>query len=206
MRDTDRFQKDTAERLKLLLTQNGYEPDVTSPWRAFAGYRRSIYSPVLDIAVGPLAISGLRYEERYNKMVHTFNQLIDRWVSTFKENWQTYVEDNNYWRVPPDSCSPVGYEDFIGYEANRNARCFIAIEIENETTRKHLMGSIVNAGALGRVGILVAWKDEVLRAAIRMREYFDFLQQAQKRTFNMSGVIVLSKDQFTNCLEVYLKR
>jgi len=206
MRDTDRFQKETANYLELLLKQNGYRPDVTPSWRAFAGYGRRIYSPVLDVAVGPFAIHDLRYEERYNKMVHTFNQLIDSWVSIFKENWQKYVVDNNYWRVPPDSCLPSGYRDFIGDIANRNARCFIAIEIENETTRKHLMGSIVNAGALGRVGILIAWKDEVLRAAIRMREYFDFLQQAQKRTFNMSSVIVLSKDQFTNCLEVYLKR
>ncbi len=68
------------------------------------------------------------------------------------------------------------------------------------------MGSIVNAGALGRVGILIAWTDEVLRAAIRMREYFDFLQQAQKRTFNMSSVIVLGKYQFTDCLKAYLQR
>jgi len=57
------------------------------------------------------------------------------------------------------------------------------------------MGSIINAGALGRVRVLVAWQDKVLRAAIRMREYFEFLQEVRKRTFNMNNVLVLSRDQ-----------
>ena len=205
MRDTDKYQKEIAGYLGSLLRQQGYKPNVKLRWRAFAGHGRSIYSPVLDVAVGPFAIHSSRYEKSYDRMVKSLSQLIDSWAAVFKENWQRYyVVNKNYWRVPPSS--PSGYEDFIGYEANRNARCFIAIEIENETTRKHLMGSIVNAGALGRVGILIAWKDEVLRAAIRMRGYFDFLQQVEKRTFNMSSVIVLGKDQFTNCLDVYLNR
>ena len=66
------------------------------------------------------------------------------------------------------------------------------------------MGSIVNAGALGRIGILVAWQDKVLRAAIRMREYFDYLQKVEKRTFNMSGVIILTSEQFAASLEMQL--
>jgi hypothetical protein len=73
--------------------------------------------------------------------------------------------------------------------------------VENKNSRKHLMGSIINAGALGRVGILVAWQEKVLRAATRMREYFDFLQEAEKRTFNMSDVLVLSRNQLTDSLD-----
>ena len=42
------------------------------------------------------------------------------------------------------------------------------------------------------------------KEAIRMREYFDFLEQVGKRTFNMSDVIVLSKEQFTDCLDKYI--
>ena len=74
--------------------------------------------------------------------------------------------------------------------------------MENETTRKHLMGSIVNAGALGRIGILVAWQAKVLRAALRMREYFDYLQKVGKRTFNMGSVIILTSEQFAASLEM----
>lgn len=62
------------------------------------------------------------------------------------------------------------------------------------------MGSIVNAGALGRVGILVAWQNEKLRAAIRLRQYFAQLQESNKRTFGMSGVLVLTKEQFESSL------
>ena len=205
MINIDRYQKETASHLERIIKKKGYNPEIKTSWRAFAEYGRSMYSPISDIAVGPFAIHDRRYEEKYDEMVNAFAQLIGSWISGFKENWQRYyVTNRRYWRVPPGS--PSVHEDFVGYSANRNARCFITVEIENRTTRKHLMGSIVNAGALGRVGILIAWKDEVLRAAIRMREYFDFLQQAKKRTFNMSSVIVLSKDQFIDCLGEYLKR
>lgn len=206
MRDTTIYQRETAQRLNRILKGYGYEDNATSEWKPFANYGRRIYSPVVDIAVGPFAIDDLRYEERYDEMVRAFSQLIDSWVSIFKQNWQDYIvqHKHNYWRVSPTSHTPSGYQDFIELAANRNARCFIAIEVENTNSKKHLMGSIVNAGALGRIGVLVAWKDEVLRAAIRMREYFDFLQQVGKRTFNMSGVVVLSKKQFTDCLDKYV--
>ena len=64
------------------------------------------------------------------------------------------------------------------------------------------MGSIVNAGALGRIGILIAWQPKVLRAAIRMREYFDFLSRVKKRSFDMGGVIIITKEQFASSLNI----
>lgn len=199
MRETDLFQREIATNLRLILKREGYKPEVRTPWPAFAGLGRRIYSPKVDIAVGPFATGNRRYEDKYDRMVHSFNQLIDEWVNMFRENWQRCIGDQ-YWTVPP--ISPSGYKDFIEYRANRNARCFVAIELENETTRKHLMGSIVNAGALGRVGVLVAWQEKVLRAAIRMREYFDFLQKVEKRTFDMSDVIVITRDQLAASLEI----
>jgi len=197
MREIDLFQREIANKLSVLLDRQGYRPDVRVPWPAFSGHGRQIYSPKVDIAVGPFAIENRRYEYEYDRMVNSFNRLIDTWIDMFRRNWQSYIGDR-YWRVPPGS--PSGYRDFVEHGANRNARCFIAIEVENETTRKHLMGSISNAGALGRVGILAAWQEKVLRAAIRMREYFDFLQEVEKRTFNMSDVIVLTKDQLAASL------
>lgn len=200
MTEIDLFQREIAEKLTVLLVKQGYESEVRVPWSAFSGQRRRIYSPQVDIGIGPFAI-GKRYEDEYDRMVNSFHWLIDTWIDMFHQNWQSVIE-GKYWRVSPHSPSvtPSGYRDFIEHGANRNARCFIAVEVENKNSRKHLMGSIINAGALGRVGILVAWQEEVLRAAIRMREYFDFLQEAKKRTFNMSDVIVLSKNQLTDSL------
>ena len=196
MTEIDLFQREIANRLTVLLVQRDYESEVSVPWAAFGGQGRRIYSPKVDIAVGPFAVER-RYEDEYDRMVSSYHRLIDTWIDMFRQNWQSVI-GSRYWRTPPRSPSEHG--DFIGYSANRNSRCFIAIEVENRNSRKHLMGSIINAGALGRVGILVAWQEEVLRAAIRMREYFDFLQEAEKRTFNMSDVIVLSKNQLTDSL------
>ncbi len=135
MRDTDKYQKEIVSYLERLLKQKGYKPNVKPRWRAFAGHGRSIYSPVLDVAVGPFA-THTRYKKSYDEMVESLSQLIDSWATVFKENWQRYyVVNKNYQRVPPSS--PSGYKDFIGYDANRNARCFIAIEIENKTSSKH---------------------------------------------------------------------
>lgn len=195
MTEVDLFQQEIANKLTVLLVQQGYESKVRVPWTAFSGQGRPIYSPNVDIAVGPFAIEE-RYEDEYERMVNSYRWLIDTWIDMFRQNWQSVIGDRD-WRVSP---IPSGYRDFIGHSANRNARCFIAIEVENKNSRKHLMGSIINAGALGRVGILVAWQEEVLRAAIRMREYFDFLQEAEKRTFNMSDVIVLSRNQLAASL------
>lgn len=196
MTGIDLFQQEIANKLTVLLVQQGYESEVRVPWSAFGGQGRRIYSPKVDIAVGPFAIER-RYEDEYDRMVNSYHRLIDTWIDMFRQNWQSVI-GGRYWRIPPHS--PSEHRDFIEHSANRNSRCFIAIEVENKNSRKHLMGSIINAGALGRVGILVAWQEEVLRAAIRMREYFDFLQEAEKRTFNMSDVIVLSRNQLAASL------
>jgi len=191
------FQREAAERLKSVLSTD----DVIVSWQAFAGEGRRIYQPVVDIAVGPYATGNVQYLREYDVMARNHQQLIDRWVTEFLSNWQAVI-GNHYWALPPRT--PGRYMDFIGQGSNRNARCFIAVEIENETSRKHLMGSIINAGALGRIGILVTWQDKVLRAAIRMRTYFDYLRSAGKRTFNMGNVIIVTNEQLANSLEMQL--
>ena len=49
----------------------------------------------------------------------------------------------------------------INFEFNTNPRCFIAIECEDQNiSPKYLIGSIINASALGKVGIVVAMNEE----------------------------------------------
>lgn len=192
MSDSEASKQRITEKLRIVLDQ----PNVTPDWRPFSGEGRRIYQPVVDIAVGPFAIGDERHVDDYNKMVHTFHQLIDTWAKEFIANWQTVIGDryrDYHWILPPRS--PSSHQDFVGRRANENARCFIAIEIENENSKKHLMGSIVNAGALGRIGLLVAWQEKVLRAAIRMRQYFDYLRSVKKRSFDMGGVMIITREQ-----------
>jgi len=45
------------------------------------------------------------------------------------------------------------FEDIRNF--NENARCLLCTEIEESGTRKHCLGNLVSASALGRIGILV---------------------------------------------------
>lgn len=51
---------------------------------------------------------------------------------------------------------------------NANARCLLAIEIETASTKKHNMGSIVNAAYLGRIGIAIGYSEKALKAFLRI--------------------------------------
>ena len=196
MVEVKEYQQAAATRLKSLIGQD----DIDVGWRAFSGQGRRIYQPIVDVAVGPYAIDDKQYGPQYDVMVEKYKRLIDSWASDFQTNWQSVIGEivDNHWLLPPRT--PASHDDFLGPRANQNARCFIAIEIENETSRKHLMGSIVNAGALGRIGILIAWQPKVLRAALRMREYFNFLQSVKKRSFDMGGVVIVTQEQFAQSL------
>ena len=187
------FQEEMVEKLQLLFNQE----EVVASWRPFVGEGRRIYQPIVDIAVGPFATEG-QYIKEYNELVEDKMNLIDRWATNFQSNWNKVIGDH-YFAAPPPR--PANHLDFLDSSSNQNARCFMAIELENETTRKHLMGSIVNAGALGRLGLLITWQDKVLRAAIRMRQYFTFLSRVKKRTFDMSGVLILTAEQFAASLD-----
>jgi len=87
------------------------------------------------------------------------------------------------------------------WHRNQNARCLIAIEIENEVSRKHLMGGAINAAALGRIGIAVAWTDGKLRAFTNMKRYLDYLASVHKNTFDTANLVILSTDQLIQAID-----
>ena len=109
MTEIDLFQREIADKLTVLLVKQGYESEVKAPWSAFSGYGRRIYSPKVDIAVGPFAIEK-SYEDEHGRMVDSYHRLIDTWIDMFRQNWQSVIGDR-YWRVPLHS--PSEYRDFI---------------------------------------------------------------------------------------------
>lgn len=78
---------------------------------------------------------------------------------------------------------------------NHNARCFLAIEIENKVSRKHLMGGIMNAVALGHLGLAVGWTADKVRAMFRARAYLHFLEAVDKPTLLVRNLLILSREQ-----------
>ncbi len=174
------------------LIQNKLEGlEVKSEWTAFTGYRNH-YSPRVDIAVGPFSVvAGQNQTQVYNQLLETENiklfirKLYDKHIENVG------LEVVNEITIPP-------FEHLIC--KNQNARCFLSIEIENKNSKKHIMGSLINATSLGRIGIGVAYTEKTMRTFIRIMNYLGFLGKVEKNTYDTTNFLIISKKQMQNIL------
>lgn len=147
-----------------------------------------LYSPRIDVAVGPFAIQdGLQLMYEYEQMFHRYSEFIMKLCFIHILNLQS-----------------VGiHEDFDAkmnklLYTNQNARCFIAIEIENSVSQKHLMGGAVNCAVLGRIGIAVGYTKKSFLNFLRLYRYFEYLSKVEKLTFDTSNLLILSSKQLVH--------
>lgn len=184
------YQELVSPRLQSLLRNL----DVVQEWTAFRKTPYQ-YSPRVDIAVGPFNVSpGINRTDDYNTIVQGneqfrrfITQVYDCHVSNIGEEWLNEIE--------------LPLLDLIT-RRNQNARCLLAIEIENTSTKKHIMGSMINAASLGRVGIGVAFNDSVMRSFIRIMNYMGYLKRVEKNTYDTTNFLILTKDQLLDILEI----
>ena len=160
------------------------EPNVQKEWPAFPRDKR--YSPRIDIAVGPFAVEN-NYTLEYDRLCLETRNFLDLCFNVFENNIRDFK--------PGISGFEYNYKTF-----NKNARCFIAIEIEKTGTRKHRLGDIVNASSLGRIGLIIAWDASVLKSFLRIIEYFNFLEDVGKNTFITKNIAVIEREQFRDIL------
>ncbi|MDO8451350.1 MAG: hypothetical protein Q7S76_00590 [bacterium] len=158
--------------------------DVQVQWSPFRREGRDMYAPILDIAVGPFAMER-RYENEYTQTLIRTQDFIESLIQKHNEN----IERDEEW---------VSFAQILHF--NENARCFLAIEIEHTGSRKHCLGNLVNASALGRVALLVARSEEVLRIFLRQRVYLARLAGYGKNTFKTDNCLVLTENQLNICL------
>lgn len=142
-----------------------------------------LYSPRIDIAVGPFATGDLVYTGEYDALLHKFGNFVCFLYDRSNENCDKYGQ-----AVGKLSFNEVVY-------SNTNSRCFLAFEIENRVSRKHLMGGAINAAALGRVGVAVGWTEEKVRALVKLRRYLLYLGSVGKNTFHPTNLLVLSRER-----------
>ncbi|MFA5211569.1 MAG: hypothetical protein WC414_03655 [Patescibacteria group bacterium] len=142
------------------------------------------YCPRLDIAVGPFAIN-TRLESQYNRLLseRESRKFIDSLIKFNNDNVRNIVTG-----------SETNFEMMKYF--NYNARCFICVEIENKVSRKHIVGGLINASALGRIAVLVAWTPDKLKAFLKLKNYLNFLSSVEKNSFKTDNVLILSKEQF----------
>ena len=83
---------------------------------------------------------------------------------------------------------------------NPNPRCFLAIELERETSRKDRLGGIINASAMGIVGIVVGADEDVYRSLVRLRGYLDYLPDVGKAPASPQNILIMTRQSFLDVL------
>lgn len=187
------YQVELRDNLKLIFNID----DIEEEWSSMRDeYNLSIYSPRLDVAVGPFATHerlGLIYDDMLrNPLIESF---LRRLVDFNRVNLDRYGDG---------FVLPAPFEEIL--YRNHNARCFMAIEIEHLVSRKHLMGGAINASALGRFGVVIPWSDEKLRAFIKLVRYLHYLRYAEKNTFDTSNLLIITKEQMDTAVSEILEQ
>lgn len=183
--DLVNYQNQVAERLRQHYPKN---VPVETEWRS--KFEPRIYSPRVDVAVGPFATTtGERLIEKYNEMMTESSVFLQRLIDFHLRNTQE--------EIPPEAI----FELLI--ITNRNARCFLAIEVENSGSRKHLMGDAINAAALGRIGIAIGWTPEKFQAFLNLKRYFEYMRSVGKNTFNLGNLLILNRDQLIEAIATF---
>jgi len=158
--------------------------EVEVQWHPFRGHGRGMYAPRVDIAIGPFATEA-RYEARYGELLEQTRGFIECLIEKHNQNVENNEEQTSFDRIA---------------HFNENARCLLCIEVEDTGSRKHCLGDLVNASALGRVGILIARSENMLKVFLRQRVYLHFLERVGKNTFRSDNALVLTSEQFDECL------
>ncbi|RLI78914.1 hypothetical protein DRP07_10575, partial [Archaeoglobales archaeon] len=112
------------------------------------------YSPRMDVAVGPFSFARGNRNEEYNQLldIHEIREFLSRVVKRGKTLTKDFIKS-------------------VKDSENKNPRCFICIEVENKSTRKHFMGSAFNSSIMGKVGIVISYDKG------KMEKVFSYLKE-----------------------------
>jgi hypothetical protein len=190
MSKVDDFQEEIRDLLEDKLQQ-----DAVTEWRSKMG--QGLYAPRVDVAVGPFAIAAGEHREQEHSHLLYQNIALFRQLTAFHlENLNVITQET----AQHDREVQINEKMDKLLQTNQNARCFLAIEIENKVSRKHLMGGAVNGSVLGKIGIAVGFTDKMHRCFLNLYRYFDFCRQVEKPTFNSANLLIVSKEQLMDAL------
>lgn len=136
-----------------------------------------VYSPKADLAVGPYFFRG-----GDGKVKHKFELLFEGVLR--KAQIKSFIR-----KLKTKNKSPWPFE--IGY--NHNPRCLFVFELEKKTKdMKHIIGSVYNASALSKVGVLVVF-DEIFDNVKKLLDYAKFCEDVGKMPFKIFRNIIVIK-------------
>lgn len=143
--------------------------------------------PRLDIAVGP-AGGDRKRPDQLDALFQYRAGLIYSLFSCHRANLRNHGERDDQFSFH-ETCT-----------GNRDARCFLGFEIDDEMSSKALMGGVLNAAALGRLGIAVACTPQQLVALVCARDYLLRLSSTEKRALCPSNLLLVTAEQVLACI------
>ncbi len=171
----------TQEDLKLSLKHLFGENNVISEWdvakQSQDALTRRLYCPRIDIVVGPFNTD--RNLDANNKLIQQAYVMYHRLIESIHA-----ISD-----APNRALLP-----------NDNPRCFITIEIENKTGSKHRIGSIVNASAIGKIGIIATNNRQDFSRIVRIKDYLGFLLTVGKTSYNPQNIMIVLADELLDVI------
>ncbi len=138
----------------------------------------------MDVAVGPFSFARGNRNEEYNQLldIHEIREFLSRVVKRGKTLTKDFIKS-------------------VKDSENKNPRCFICIEVENKSTRKHFMGSAFNSSIMGKVGIVISYDEG------KMEKVFSYLKEMIMREKLspkiLDNVIWITKEKFDEIMKSY---
>lgn len=186
------YQLEVVDLLTILF-MNTPQTEVIKEWISFRNNRNQ-YSPRVDIAIGPFSIvPDQNLIQEYDALIAHYQGFLQLLYNCHWEN----LDENIYTELVQLPMNEI-------LHVNGNARCFLSIEIENENSKKHFMGSMVNSASLGRMGIGIAFTQDAFRTFAKILNYLAFLTRVGKNSYNTRNFLLVTKEQFIGCCEQYI--
>lgn len=180
---TDDLTVKEYQKLVIRKLRTALKLPVKKEWCAMKEHP-TMYSPRVDIAVGPFVYDAGSIADQHDLAVAQWEKPIRTMLDYHKQNIKKLK-----WDTVPTSFDELCYK-------NKAARCFLAIEIENGVNPKYLTGDILNAMALGRLGVVVPFTYDTQKSFARIRKYIWYLSAATN--LDTRNLLILDKQQLTD--------
>lgn len=181
-REVKDYQELVYNSLRTIFGENNVnkEWDVAKDGRD--DFTRELYCPRLDIAVGPFNV---------DRNVTYNNMEIERTVCAHRNFISRMLRYSERW---------AGNIDEFLRNRNENPRCFLAIEIENSGSSKHMLGNIANVSIIGSIGVIIPFNDRKLSLCKRIKKYVAFATDVGKIETIFKNVLIINKENFLQVL------
>jgi hypothetical protein len=146
-----------------------------------------ISSPQFDYAVGPFAKRKVVFDDEYEELMEEHDRLFRLLIDTHNHN----IQDQHLLR-------PLKFKEVRFH--NQNARALILIDIVRKKNQNHILGSIINASLLGKVGIMVAWDEERFDAIKQQMDYVQYLYKMKLFGYKPRNLMIFDHNQLLEIL------